>query len=154
MDEQIFIERVTAIKQKLHGVACAMLSHEQDREDALQEALLKAWANRRSLREMRYFDTWLIRILINECKNTYKKRARGRMPLPQAQAASEPPDSALRQTLGELDVKYRLPIVLHYIEGYNLEEIASMLRLPKGTVAWRLSQAKKLLKDRLGGMEG
>lgn len=50
-----------------------------------------------------------------------------------------------------LDDKHRLPVVLHYVEGYSLEEIADMLRIPTGTVKSRLSRARERLKGLLEG---
>lgn len=71
--------------------------------------------------------------------------------LPETLTAPEPPDPALRDALERLDVKFRLPLVLHYLEGYRVREIAKMLRLPEGTVKRRLHQARKLLKSALKG---
>jgi len=50
-----------------------------------------------------------------------------------------------------LDEKYRLPVVLHYIEGFKTAEIAAMLRLPEGTVKTRLRRAREILREELKG---
>lgn len=46
--------------------------------------------------------------------------------------------------------KLRLPVVLHYMEGYRVDEIARMLHMPQGTVKSRLRNARARLKDMLG----
>ena len=51
--------------------------------------------------------------------------------------------------LKALDEKYRLPIVLHYLEGYSLEEIAWLLRIPAGTVKSRMHAGRRALKAML-----
>lgn len=147
MDEQAFTQRVTRSRDKLFRIAYAILHNEQDCADALQEALLRAWANVGKLREERYFDTWLVRILINECKRLCA--ARRRHPVAPADAGPPPEDPELGDALKALDEKYRLPIVLHYLEGYSLEEIAWLLRIPAGTVKSRMHAGRRALKAML-----
>ena len=61
---------------------------------------------------------------------------------------------ALHDAIAHLDDKLRLPVVLHYMEGYRVDEIAKMLRLPSGTVKSRLMRARARLKDMLDDQEG
>jgi RNA polymerase sigma-70 factor (ECF subfamily) len=112
----------------------------------VQETLVKAWFNRHRLRDARYFQTWVIRILINECRNIQRKLKKTE-PLANIPPAPPPDEDAeaLREALMRLDIKYRLPVVLYYIEGFNTKEIAGMLGIPKGTVTWRMARARKLL---------
>lgn len=148
MDGKGFTERAIACERKLYRVARTYLSNESDCEDALQEALIKGWAKKNSLRELRYFDTWLIRILINECRNIQRTNLRVSVPLREI-APPPSPNPELWNEIFSLETKYRIVIVLYYIEGYGTGEIASMLRLPAGTVKWRLQQARKLMKENL-----
>ena len=145
MDEGTFSKLALACERKLYRVARTILRSDVDCQDALQEAVFRAWSRRNTLREPRYFDTWLIRILINECRNIQRRGMQ--------QAAIEPPppsDSGeLLGALMALDEKYRLVTELHYIEGYQVAEIAAMIRVPQGTVKWRLSRARALLKEAL-----
>ena len=59
----------------------------------------------------------------------------------------ESPD--LGDALRALEEKQRLPILLHYIEGYPIKDVARMLRLPEGTVKTRLTAGKRRLKELL-----
>ena len=158
MDEREFEQRARACMPKLHRIACAILLRSDDREDAIQEALLRAWRYRTRLREDAYFETWLVRILINECKDILRRRRRTNaveltehIPAPEQNV----PDPVLRQALFSLDVKLRLPLVLRYLEGYKIEEIAQMTRTPVGTLNHRLRTAKDRLRIALekGGYE-
>ena len=144
MDEQEFSQRVTQARDKLFRISYTLLHNEQDCADALQEALLRAWQHLGRLREERYFDTWLVRILINECK---RLRARRQPVISVPAAPFEPDDRALHDALQTLEEKYRLPVVLHYLEGYSLEEIAWLLRVPVGTVKSRMFTGRKRLRD-------
>ena len=149
MNRTDFILRVRECERRLYRVARTMLHSDADCEDAVQEALLRAWAKRSSLREERFFETWLIRILINECKNIYRRKPRTQTEVPETLAAP-PADGELMDALMNLPEKYRIPMELHYIEGYGVSEIARMLRIPDGTVKWRLSRGRALLRTELG----
>ena len=149
MNRTDFILRVRECERRLYRVARTMLHSDADCEDAVQEALLKAWAKRGSLREERFFETWLIRILINECKNIYRRKPRAQSEIPETLAAP-PTDGELMDALMNLPPKFRIPMELHYIEGYAINEIARMLFIPDGTVKWRLSRGRALLRTELG----
>lgn len=149
MNRTDFILRVRECERRLYRVARTMLHSDADCEDAVQEALLRAWAKRGSLREERFFETWLIRILINECKNIYRRKPRAQSEIPETLAAP-PADGELMDALMSLPEKHRIPMELHYIEGYGINEIARMLLIPDGTVKWRLSRGRTLLRTELG----
>ena len=151
MDEREFDARIRALTPRLYRVSRTLLSCEADREDAAQEAVIKAWRHLHALREERYFETWVIRILINECRRIGRRKRPG--PLPEDVRTDNPPDAGLWDALAELDVKFRLPVTLHYVEGYPLADIARMLNLPLGTVKRRLFTARGRLKDALEGGE-
>lgn len=76
LDQDTFMDKVDEYAQVLYRTARSMLCHEEDCNDALQEAITKAWASRDSLRNEAYFRTWMMRILINECHNIQKHRKR------------------------------------------------------------------------------
>lgn len=152
MTNREFQERVRACQQKLYGMGY-MLTHSQaDCEDAVQEALLKAWRKLAGLREEQYFESWLMRIVINECRNIHRKRSRrGELPL-ETYAAALPasPEPELYMALKSLPEKYSVALTLKYINGYTMEEMAKILHLPRGTVASRVNRAKMLLRKELG----
>ena len=142
-----FIQRVRACERRLYRVARTMLPQECDCEDAVQEALLRAWDRRETLRQEAYFDTWLIRILINQCKTFYRRRPPEPAELTEdiPQVSSE--ETPLLDALMALPRKQRVALELHYIEGYSVAETARILRLPEGTVKWRLKRGREQLKE-------
>ncbi len=151
MDKQSFERRVTACTERLHKIALTMLTVEADCADAVQETLVRAWMHLDRMKQPEYFETWLCRILINECKRILKKRARhATADLPESLAAQAPPDPALWHALRQVPVAYRLPLALHHVEGYSVAECAQLLSLPQSTVKWRIHQGKKALKTLLG----
>ena len=150
MDRQFFIASAQAMERSMYCIARSYLRCEADCEDALQNALLRAWEKRNTLREERYFRTWLTRILINSCKETLRRQRRESpsADFPEA-AAPQGGDTALWESLRALDEKYRVIVVLHYRDGYSVREIASILRVPESTVKTRLFRARQQLKSLL-----
>lgn len=153
MDKEEFTRAVLEYESTLYRVAKSMLGSEADCADAAQNALLRAWEKQHTLRDTAYFKTWLTRILINECRAMLRQRARF-APLEEEAAEGEiapERDSGLYEAVMGLDVKYRVPFVLYYIEGFRTREIASMLKLPEGTVKTRLRRAREILRTELEG---
>lgn len=149
MDKQTFSVQVKRMERQLYRIAMSYVANETDAADAVQEALLRAWAARGTLRNEALFGTWLTRILINECKTLLRKRRRAiPMAEPPEQGVAESPedDRAVREALFQLPVKYRVPLVLNVLDGYTMREIAGILRLPEGTIKTRVSRAKQKLK--------
>ena len=150
MNSSEFSERVLGMEPVLYRVAYGLLLNRTDCADAVQEALLRAWEKRNTLRDESLFRTWLTRILINECYSLLRRR-RHAVPLDEVPEPVAPPDAdpVLHDAIARLDKNLRLPVVLHYMEGYSVSEVAAMLRLPAGTVKTRLFKARKILRLQL-----
>lgn len=147
MTKERFTGEILALKDTLYGVSRTYLRSCEDCADAVQEAILKAWAHLPTLRREEYFRTWVVRILINECKRTLKRQRRLVLVAQYPETAAEPgEDGGLYEAVMALPEKYRLPLVLHYCEGCSVAEVGHALRLPKGTVVSRLSRGRELLK--------
>ena len=150
MTDKQFSQRAMNCAERLHRISYLILGREADCEDAVQEALLRGWEKRNTLRNEAYFQTWLIRILINECYSILRRRKRETLyaDIPEREVAMDACPN-LYQLFTSLREAYRLPMVLHYVEGYTAEEIAGILHLPRNTVKSRLYRGKLLLRDAL-----
>lgn len=105
----------------------------------------------------RDFLKWLYAIAANLQRDRWRRVKRWALLLQVMQAVEVPvPEDItlgkqdrefLYRCLGALPEKQRTPLVLHYIEGLKLEEIAEILRIPVGTVKSRLHHGKKRLKE-------
>lgn len=145
--DKAFFEQIAQNKaQTMYRVACGLLRHDADRQDAMQNALLKAWEKRHTLRDEKLFTTWLIRILINECRNIARagQRVIPMETLPETPAPAY--DMTARDLVDRLPEKQRLCVILHYLEGWPVKEVAQALKVPQATVRGRLMQARKALK--------
>ena len=151
MDDRQFLQRALECQRKLYRVALSMLRCDADAADAIQEAVFKGWIHRDTLRDGERFEAWLTRILVNECRNIQRRWKRRGEPLYEERFAliEAPPDPELREALMALPEKLRLPLVLHYLEGYSLREISDILKMPQTTVKSRLHQARGALRRTL-----
>ena len=150
MDKDFFVKEIEAHSDMLYRVAYTILRNDDACKDVLQDTALKAWEKRGTLKELRYFRTWITRILINTCYDTQRKRRRmvSIEDVPEPQVAA--PDISLAMALQSLPEKLRLPLVLYYSEGLTYAEIAQTLRLPMATVRGRIHRAKGQLRKELG----
>lgn len=150
MTDDEYMSRVLGMERKLYRIAHSVLWNDADCADAIQEAITKGWMKKATLREVCFFETWLVRILINECRNIQRREKLRLLPLDEGIKVQQEDDLVenlrLREALKQLPEKYRLVLLLHHLEGYDLEEIARMLGCPRTTIKSRLHQARKSLK--------
>lgn len=150
MQREEFAERIVAMQDTLYRISYGILARPEDRADAVQEALRKAWQQRAKLRNDAFIHTWVVRILINECHNLHRSKQH-EVPVETLPERIAPPDGdpALHDALLKLDEAMRIPVLLHYMEGYAIKEIAGILRLPSGTVKTRLMRGRNKLRQLL-----
>ena len=154
LEERTFTQKLLESEPMLYRIACALLRSEADRQDAMQETALKAWKNRASLREEQYFRTWISRIMVNECHNLHRRNSRY-VPMEELpdRPAPETGEQETRLMLESLPEKQRVPLVLHYLEGFSLEEIARVQHISLALVKYRMHQARKALRVEWNGKE-
>ncbi len=151
MREEVFAQRVTEIRGKLFKTAILYMGSEAMALDALDEAVYKGLRGCALLRQEEYFDTWMMRILINECKNELRRQKR-LYPLEELseQAAESYDCLPLKEAIARLPGELKDIIVLRYFSGYTLSETAKLLKIPQGTAATRQRRALELLRLELG----
>lgn len=154
MTKDQFALRAEAIKEKLYKMAFLYLGDEVRAVDAVDEAVCRALCSLRKLRQEEYFDTWITRILINECCKELRrqKRLHPMAELPETPAADY--DALpLRDAIDALPKELKDIIILRYFTGYTLIETAEILSIPQGTAASRQRRALGLLRLELGEEE-
>ncbi|MBR3504688.1 MAG: sigma-70 family RNA polymerase sigma factor [Clostridia bacterium] len=152
MTEEEFTRRIMAMRNRLYHVGRAMLWNDEDAADAVQEAMLAAWKQRRALRDEDKFEAWFMRVFINRCRDMRRGQIRRREAREDAvrryeEAAPEPGDASA--ALDALPDRLRLPAVLFYVEGYSQKEVARLLGLEPEQVNTRLRQARGRLRRAL-----
>jgi RNA polymerase sigma factor (sigma-70 family) len=136
-----------------------VLRHPQDAEDAFQASFLVLCRKAGAISSRDSVGGWLYRVAYRIALRAGASAARHAAEgadmrgVPALEAAPGPGTEDLRgvldQELDRLPEKYRLPLVLHYLEGKTVEQVAAELGWPRGTVSGRLARAKQVLRPRL-----
>jgi RNA polymerase sigma-70 factor (ECF subfamily) len=151
MTKQQFAQLVLDSTDCLYRVSKGILCNDADCEDAVWEAIGIGFVSLDTLRQDAYARTWLTRILINECYRILRQKKRSTNTLELENCAANPSTdrkySELYEAIGALDEKYRIPIVLFYLEGYSIREIADILQSTEGTVKSWLSRGRSRLRE-------
>ncbi len=155
-----FEELAQRLERELYLTCYGILGHREDAADALQETMLRAWRGFRGFRGEAQWRTWFHRIAVNTCIDMLRRRKPDTSLDAMADEGFDPPDvkesvsgaledaerkRLLREAIGELSEKDRTLIVLRDVRGMPYDELASVLRLPLGTVKSRLKRAREHL---------
>lgn len=147
------IEWMDERKAKYYKIGWAYLQNQFDIEDVFQNTILLIHEKKHQLREERYFETWVTRIFINECKRIYRQRQKITYITVEDRFTDHHLNHSLEviEGLQYLEDSHREVIILKYISGYSQEEIAQMLDIAVGTVKSRISRGFKALRDVMAG---
>jgi len=156
-DHEAFEVLATSAGDRLFAVARLILRATDLAEDAVQEALVRAWQQLPSLRDPEKFDAWLYRLLVRGCFRSGRSRRRRLSvvrPLPDSDEAVGSADGsrdveardALDRAFALLGTEHRSVVVMHHYLGMPLEEIADVLGVPSGTARSRLHYALRRLR--------
>ena len=158
---ETFEELVTKMKEKLYKTGMAILKNDDDTCDAIQETLISAYKNFNSLKEKKFFSTWITRILINKCYDIIKKNKKisyinEQMEQPENASYYDiyKEESSLERVLNSIDQDLKLVTVLYYYDEFSIKEISEMINIPEGTVKSRLSRAREKIYEILKMEEG
>ena len=148
MTKKQYGDEAERLAPSLRRIAYSIVRSEHDAQDAVQQALLAVWARRERV-ELARLKPYLTRAVINACRDIQRARQRTIPMEEMPEAAYQPPDGTLRDAVERLPEELRLPLLLHYMEGYGMKEMAWQLNCTPGTVASRLHYARIKLRDLL-----
>lgn len=143
----------------MFNICCRMMSHRSDAEDMLQEAFVEAFNKLHTFRFESTFGAWLKRITVNKCINELKRR---KVALEYSDQTSQydredegvtmgddfsPDAERIKHAMALLPDGYRVVFSLYLLEGYDHEEISSILGISESTSKTQLMRAKKKIID-------
>lgn len=148
-DTESFLELMEQNSGAMYKVAWAILKNNEDVADAVQDTILTCYEKLHTLRQPEYFKSWMTRILINHCyqiQNRYKTwKLDAQMPeIPVYDNSLA--ELEFKDMLKALEEKYRIVLVLYYVEELKISEIAEILEINENTVKTRLARAKEMIK--------
>ncbi len=139
-------------KLTIYKICFMYMKSKQDAEDILQETFTKFIKQDKTFESDEHIKAWLIRTSSNLCKNQLKHWWRKRADIDDykyLEDTNTKSNDILKEVLN-LPTKYKNVIYLYYYEGYNSMEIAKILNIPNSTIRNHLSEARKILKIKLG----
>lgn len=167
-EKELFEILLRRYNQRLFRIIRSYISLEDDVQDVMQEAYVKAYTKLEQFNNEASFSTWLIRIGINEALQFLRKskrRSTNYGPTESLESIFQLPDTnqmspekqvirnetrlLVERAVDLLPEKYRVVFVMHQVEGLSNPEIASCLQLTDSNVKVRLHRAKTMLKDEL-----
>lgn len=171
-DHEAFGRLVRRYQRRVYSAALHILQNHSDADDATQEAFVRAYKSLSTFDGRSDFFTWLYRITVNTALNALRGGKRGAAlahrggteaahvggrPEALGQETGDPSQQLQRsaevhrvlEAIAELSPSLRVTIVLATIEELPHKQIAEILEIPEGTVAWRVNEARRLLRLRL-----
>ena len=148
MTKKQYEDEVERLAPSLRRIAYSIVRNEHDAQDAVQQALLAVWARRECV-EFARLKPYLTRAVMNACRDIQRARQKAIPMKEMPEMSYQPPDGVLADAVERLTEELRLPLLLHYMEGYKLAEIAGALGQSLPQVTSRLFRARKRLKRML-----
>jgi RNA polymerase sigma-70 factor, ECF subfamily len=169
-DHSAFESLMRAYNRQLFRVARAILKHDADAEEALQEAYVAVYKQIGSFRAEAKLGTWLTRIVVNECLQRMRKQKKDEVVVPFTDelerarnenvcvsAELSPENAAMRaetralleRKIDELPLAFRTVFMMREVEEMSVEETSQCLDIPEATVRTRLFRARALLRESL-----
>lgn len=151
INKEQFSKLIKACSGSMYRLAVGMLQNQQDAEDAVSEAVLRACENIGKLRSTEKFKAWIMQITANEARKIYNQRKRTFVSehLEEWMPVFEDEHHELWDAVMKLDVAFREAIILFYYDRLSIREIAKVLKVKEGTIKSRLSRGKSQLREML-----
>jgi RNA polymerase sigma-70 factor (ECF subfamily) len=151
-------------RNRVYRTALAIVRDQAVAEDILQDCFLKVYAHAERIDTSRPLTPWLYRVTVNLSYTWISRGKNRRTPLdnvmdrlvsPMKQAPDQVTEQTelrqnVRKAIGDLSIDQRVVVVLYYLNGLSLQDIAEILDLPVGTVKSRLYYARENLRGKLG----
>ena len=133
-------------------LAFSMLKSPADADDVTQNVLLSLYRTDYQFESDEHVRSWLMKVTVNECRKVWRRPFRSHENIDdyaETLAFEDPSYRDLFEAIMQLDRDKRTVIVLYYIEGYSIKEIAEILDVPAATIGTRLARARAKLAQYL-----
>jgi RNA polymerase sigma-70 factor, ECF subfamily len=163
--EQDFEEIYREHHRKVFNLCAYLLNSHNAAEDAAHEVLLRAQRRMDTYDPALPFSSWILKVASNYCIDILRRRGlekrlfgtdtsesldlSSNKPSPLTQVLTAERGEVVRRALGSLPDKFRIPLVLTYYNEYTYDQIATVMRMPRNTVATLLFRGKQMLRERL-----
>lgn len=157
-DEYAFKQLTTTIENDLYKIAKTRLNNDDDIKDAIQNTMILTYKNIKKIRNIEYFKTWMIHVLINECNKIYNSNKKSNEIYNRVISDSKISsyDSSIQDLHDKMDFNVlieklnydeRLVITLYYNSLFSCSQIAKILKTNTNTIKSRLRRSKQKLRE-------
>lgn len=145
-------EFVTANYPRIHRFLQALVGDPDVVRDLTQQTFVKAWSSLASFRGEASLSTWLHQIAYREYGQWLRTRREHQLldvalDVPDVRSERQFDAVLIRRALGRLSVQHRETVVLFYVQGLSVPELAAVMEVPTGTVKSRLFHARQRLAE-------
>jgi len=153
-DREAFEMIIRTHSRPLFAIAYGILQNREEAEDAVQDALVKAWKSRWRVRDPEKFPAWLCMIARHRARDVFRKRSKLPVPAETESVTCDPYDASLldrqlHRALAELPELHRAAISLRYFEELDYASIESRLGLTNGSLRGILGRALASMRKQL-----
>ena len=159
--EQEIKNAIDVYSDTVRRLCFVYLKNEADTEDVFQTVFIKYAYSKTEFENPEHEKAWIIRVTINQCKDLLKSFFHRKAILIDENEKLDAlndyevhkKENVVLAAVTELPEKYRVPIYLHYIEGYSAVEISNMLKKNVNTIYTNLDRGRKMIKEKIQGGE-
>lgn len=155
-DDEALVDYLKSISSLLMKTSIALLGDKDQAKDCISETIVKVYKHRKKVKSPEFFQTWIIRILINECKNELKRNHRY-IALPEDFDIPSPVKEDfgyVKETIEKLPFELKQIIVLKFFNQLTFREISMVLIIPESTIKSRYTLALKKMRVELEELYG
>lgn len=141
-------EAVAAYSNMLYKICIVMLCNEQDAQDAIQETFCRYLEKKPDFTDSEHEKAWLIQVVTNICRDMLRFRSRHpKVSIDEiTDSYTSADDRDILTELLDLPIRHRTVIYLYYVEGYQVREVASLLKISEHAVKKRLQRGRQQLR--------
>lgn len=141
-------EAVAAYSNMLYKICIVMLCNEQDAQDAIQETFCRYLEKKPDFTDSEHEKAWLIQVITNICRDMLRFRSRHpKVSIDEiTDSYTSTDDKDILTELLDLPIRHRTVIYLYYVEGYQVREVASLLKISEHAVKKRLQRGREQLR--------
>ena len=151
LNKEEFIEKIESIKKKIYLIAKSKINNEEDVKDVVQECIYQSYKDINKLKDINKFEPWVIQILLNCCKQYYRKKKYTEeldenISFENKDIKILENDCNFLTMLNGLNEEEKLIMILYYSDENTITEISNILDLNENTVKSKIKRAKEKIK--------
>jgi len=160
-ETEAFEVLITRYEKQIYGLAYRLTNNKHEAQDLGQEAFIKIYQSLNKYDQERPFFSWMYKVAVNQCYSILRRKKEMETPLdsvlefmpsekeesfsPELYVLQEENKERIRQALNQLPDKYKMALILRFMEEMSYQDIAEAMEISLSAVESRIHRGKKLL---------